>query len=153
MKKSSLLLAFVAVLASTGLTSCYVGADWYPEPPMDWNNTFYDSRLNGYWQLIQINGYNINPGEVNYLYFGGQGRGRYYYLDRGGRYWENTAYWCQNSAGGAGNYQINLQYQSSGSLSTMNYWFSDGNRDLWMQWTNNQGTQTYLYTYYGGAPW
>lgn len=121
--------------------------------PYGWDDTFYDSRLNGYWALDQINSSYVDGTEVNYLYFGGNGRGRYYYYDRGQRYWENTAYWCQNSVSGTSNYQINLQYETVGSPTTMNYWFTDSGRTLWMQWSNSGGVQTYVYRYYPSEPW
>lgn len=142
-----------AILGCVGLTSCYVDDGWTPSPPYGWSDTFFDSRLNGYWKLEQVNSQVVEGYEVNFLYFGGNGRGRYYYYDNGQRYWENTAYWCQNSVSGNSNYQINLQYETSGSPSTMNYWFTDSNRTLWMQWVNKQGVQTYLYSYYPGQPW
>lgn len=140
-------------VGSLALTSCYVDVGWDPVPPNNWNSTFFDNRLNGYWRLSQINSQYVNGYAVNYLYFNGNGRGRYYYYDNGGRFWENTAYWCQNASYGTTNYQINLQYETSGSPTTMNYWFTDNGDTLWMQWRNSYGLQTYIYTYYGYAPW
>ncbi len=148
-----LLMALVFVSLSIGLSSCYVDASWNPEPPS--YNTFYDSRLNGYWELVSINNRNVYGDAVNYLYFNGDGRGRYYYFNNGIRYWEYTSYWCQQSASGQSNYQVNLQYESSGSPTTMNYWFSNGRRYLTLQWYNSYGWQTYVYGYYSSynAPW
>lgn len=148
-----ILMTVMAIISIAGLTSCYVDDGWEPAPPYGWNDTFYDSRLTGYWKLEQINSQLIDGYEVNFLYFNGNGRGRYYYYDNGQRYWENTAYWCQNSVSGTSNYQINLQYETVGSPTTMNYWFTDNNRNLWMQWRNSGGVQTYVYTYYPGQPW
>lgn len=165
MKKSStitrnfgkmIMMAAVAVVLSLGLSSCYVDVGWDPAPPNGWNNTFYDSRLTGYWELNSINNRYVSGDAVNYLYFNGDGRGRYYYMERGMRYWENTAYWCQDSYGGNSNYQINLQYQTSGSPTTMNYWFSSGTRYLTMEWYDSYagGMVTYVYNWYPyGAPW
>lgn len=141
-----------AIFLSLALSACYVDDGWYPEPPYGWNDTFYDARLDGYWQLVQINGANIGGYDTNYLYFNGDGRGFYYYYQNRRQYWENTAYWCQDSNNGATDYQINLQYET-GSPSTMNYWFTDGGRSLWMQWRTGSGLQTYLYRRIPAAPW
>lgn len=156
MKKlySKILMGLMLVMMGVGLTGCYVDAGWDPLPPDNWNNTFYDSRLTGYWELYSINNRYVSGDAVNYLYFNGDGRGRYYYYQNGMRYWENTAYWCQNAYSGNSNYQINLQYQTTGSPTTMNYWFVDGQRYLYMQWYNSYGWQTYVYVFYPyGAPW
>lgn len=145
--------AFVAAVCAVTLSSCYIDDAWSPSPPSGWNDTFYDSRLTGYWKLEQVNSTDVDGYEVNYLYFNGSGRGIYYYYDDGQRYMENTAYWCQESVSGTSNYQINLQYETTGSPTTMNYWFTDSNSTLWMQWTNSDGVQTYLYSYYPSQPW
>lgn len=149
-----LMMGIMAVMMSLGLSSCYVDAGWNPAPPGGWTTTFYDSRLDGYWELYTVNGRYVNGDMVNYLYFNGNGRGRYYYYNNGMRYWENTAYWCQDSNNGNSYYQINLQYESSGSPTTMNYWFSDGTRYLTMEWRNSYGWQSYVYVFYPyGSPW
>lgn len=148
-----IMAACLAIMLAVGMSSCYVDDGWYPSPPNGWNDTFYDSRLNGFWQLRQINSQNVVGYSVNYLYFAGNGRGRYYYYENGLRHWEETAYWCQSSVSGTSNYQINLQYEYSGQPSTMNYWFTNGGRSLWMQWSNSGGVQTYVYDYYPNAPW
>ncbi len=142
-----------AVLLSVGLSSCYVDVGWMPSPPSGWSETFYDSRLTGYWQLMEINGTYVSRYDTNYLYFGGAGRGRYYYYDRGQAYWENTAYWCQESVNSASRYQINLQYETTGSPTTMNYWFEDGGYVLCMQWFTGNRVQTYVYKAINYAPW
>lgn len=141
------------VMSAVGLSSCYVDDGWAPQPPYGWTDTFYDSRLNGFWALVQVNSMEVSGYEVNYMYFGGNGRGIYYYYDRGVRYWENTAYWCQNSVSGTSDYQMNLQYETAGSPTTMNYWFTNSNRTLWMQWRANGNVQTYVYDIYPNAPW
>ena len=152
-KRNALLIAAAMALAGLSLQSCYDDG-WYPKPPYGWYDTFYDGRLTGYWQLDEVNSQPVGPANVDYLYFNGDGRGIYYYWDRGVKYWENTAYWCQQSNGaGASAYQINLQYQTSGSPTTMNYWFTNGNRELWMQWRNAYGVQTYIYRPIPGPPW
>lgn len=154
-RSSGWLLAAVMVILGTGLSSCYIdGGIWSPSPPYDWNNTFYDQNLNGYWQLVQINGRNVSGYDVNYLYFNGNGRGRYYYYNRGTRYWENTAYWCQDAVSGTTYYQINLQYETSGQPTTMNYYFADRGRTLVMRWQTYNGTVVqYVYTSIPYAPW
>lgn len=152
-KRFVVLMLGVIALCSTVLTGCVDDYGyWNPEPPYGWNNTFFDSRLDGYWELVQINGYNVPRSETNCLYFGGNGRGRYYYLRGGGWYEERTAYWCQESVNGATYYQINLQYED-GEISTMNYWFTDRGDTLWMQWRNSQGLQTYVYAYSSNFQW
>lgn len=140
----------ISLLSLLSLSSCDDGY-WDPDPPYGWNNSFYDSRLNGYWQLVQANSQVISGADTNYLFFNGSGRGVYYYYLNGRRFSEYTAYWCQQSGNGNSRYQINLQYQN-GEASTMNYWF-EGSDLLWMQWRNQSGVQTYIYRYYPRAPW
>lgn len=151
--RSKLMALFTALVLSVGLSSCYVDTGWMPQPPGGWYDTFYDSRLNGYWQLQAINGSYVSRYDVNYLYFGGAGRGRYYYYDRGQAFWENTAYWCQDSTNPSTRYQINLQYETTGQPTTMNYWFEDGGYTLYMQWFSGSGYQTYVYRAINYAPW
>lgn len=144
------------VLASVGLSGCYIdGGVWSPAPPYGWNNTFYDQNLNGYWQLEMINGSYVYGDNVNYMYFGGNGRGRYYYYNYGSRYWENTAYWCQDAVSGYSNYQINIQYETSGSPSTMNYYLADRGRTLVFQWFDQYSGRSveYVYTRISYQPW
>lgn len=153
-KANFALLLVTAAMFSFSLTSCYVDSGWSPEPPGGWNDTFYDRDLNGCWELVQINSHNVSGYDVNYLWFGGNGRGRYYYYVNGQRYWEQTAYWCQYSNSGSSDYQINLQYENGGAPTTMNYWFTNGRNTLWMQWRNSYGLQTYVYDYIGDvSPW
>lgn len=148
------LVMAVALVGACGVfTSCSVDVGWDPVPPNGWNNTFYDSALDGCWRLTTINSQYVSGYAVNYLYFNGDGRGEYLYYDGGRRYVENTAYWCQYANGGSSNYQINLQYESDYSPSTMNYWFTDHGDTLWMQWRNSAGLQTYTYTYEPRMPW
>lgn len=87
MKKSrlSIIAGFTLLLAfmSAGLTSC-VGDDdgWWGGPPTGWD-TFNDTRLSGYWALVQYNSDPVDADDANYLYFNGNGRGLYYYLQGG----------------------------------------------------------------------
>lgn len=136
-----------------GLTSCDVDdGDWWGGPPSGWNS-FSDSRLDGYWGLVQYNSDYTDAGDANYLYFNGNGRGYYYYLQSGNRYTENLVYYCQESVTGTSNYQINIQYQYSSPV-TMNYWFTHGGDTLWMQWRTAGGAvQTYVYDRMKSAPW
>lgn len=133
------------------LPSCGDFNSWDPEPPGGWNDTFYDQDLTGCWQLYQVNSNYVRGDEVNYMYFNGDGRGTYFYYDRGYQETERLAYWCQRSVSGTSSLQINIQYEY-GSPSTMNYWFSD-NDTLWMQWRNSAGVQTYVYKYINRVPW
>ena len=150
MKKSLQLTLMLAVVALSGLfTSCY--NDWgAPQRPVN----FYDSRLYGYWQLVQINGYAVSGNDTNYLYFNGSGNGVYYYFQNSRRYKEGLQYWCQDGYYDS-DYEINILYQSSYNPSTMNYWFSNGGNALYIQWYDysSRHTVTYLYTRYPSAPW
>lgn len=148
-----LLSLILAVGASTALSSCAIDVGWDPTPPYGWNNSFYDSALDGCWRLTSINSQYVSGYTVNYLYFNGDGRGEYLYYDHGRQCVENTAYWCQPAGGGNSYYQINIQYESSYSPSTMNYWFTDGGDTLWMQWRDRYGLQTYVYVYEPRMPW
>ncbi len=161
MKKNTLLrkgrnvwmLIAVAAVSLISLTSCYIqGNSWWTSPPYGWD-TFNDSRLTGYWQLVQYNSDPVHPSQANYLYFNGNGYGRYYYLDNGYRDSEQTRYWCQDAVSGASNYQINIQYEYSSPL-TSSYWFTHNGNTLWLQWTTNGGrVQTYVYDRINRAPW
>lgn len=148
------ILSIVVVIAGAlMMTGCSVDVGWNPLPPNGWNNTFYDSALDGCWRLTTINSQYVSGYSVNYLYFGGYGSGEYLYYDNGRRYVERTAYWCQRVNNGNSGYQINLQYESDYSPTTMNYWFTYNGDTLWMQWRNSYGLQTYTYTYEPRVPW
>ncbi len=148
MKKYFLCLPILAVLMFL-LPACGDINYWDPQPPV--GDTFYDSDLTGCWQLYQVNSKFVRGDEVNYMYFNGDGRGTYFYYDRGYQETERLAYWCQRSVSGTSSLQINIQYEYE-SPSTMNYWFSDS-ETLWMQWRNSYGVQTYVYKYFGRIPW
>ncbi len=92
--------------------------------PAGWD-TFNDSRLAGYWGLVQYSSDPVGASDANYLYFNGNGRGYYYYLQGGREYTERTVYYSQDSNTGTSNYQINIQYEYSSPV-TMNYWFTHG---------------------------
>lgn len=148
MKKKLYFAALLAFAMSSLLTSC--GTDWYgPQPPVN----FYDSRLTGYWQLVQINGYSVSGYNTNYMYFNGYGNGTYYYYQNNRRYYESLQYWCQENRYSSSAYQVNILYQSSYDASTMDYWFTNGTNALYLRWYDRNGTTTYLYTRYPGAPW
>lgn len=150
MKKNLLYIPFIALFLLM-LPSCGDISYWEPEPPYGWDDTFYDQNLNGCWQLYQVNSQYVRGDEVNYMEFYGDGRGRYYYYDRGYMEDEKLAYWCQRSVSGTSSLQINIQYEYD-SPSTMNYWFTDADT-LWMQWRNSYGVQTYVYKYINRIPW
>lgn len=157
MKKSrlSIIAGFTLLLGfmSAGLTSC-VGDDdgWWGGPPTGWD-TFNDTRLSGYWALVQYNSDPVDADDANYLYFNGNGRGLYYYLQGGRRYTEQTVYYSQDSNTGTSRYQINIQYEYSSPV-TMNYWFTHSGNTMWMQWrTGNGAVQTYVYDRIQYAPW
>lgn len=149
MKKNLIYFAISAIALLT-LPSCGYMDTWDPEPPYGWDS-YSDPDLTGTWELYQVNSQYVRGDEVNYMQFNGNGRGYYYYYDRGYRETEKLAYWCQRSVSGTSTMQINIQYEY-GNPSTMNYWFTDRNT-LWMQWRNSNGVQTYVYKYYSGLPW
>lgn len=146
-------LAVLAVASIGALSSCYPNSSpWWTSPPYGWD-TFNDSRLSGYWQLVQYNSDPVSSSATNYLYFNGNGYGRYYYYDNGYRTSEQTRYWCQDAVSGASTYQINIQYEYSSPLTT-SYWFTHGGNTLWLQWTTTGGrVQTYVYDRINRAPW
>lgn len=151
MKKHYLLSAltalFLTIICSVTLTSCVADDGYWPfSPPPGWgSNYFYDSRLEGSWELYQANSSPVYDDQVNYLEFFGGGRGRYYYYEYGQPYSERMGYFCQQSGSTVTNYQINIQYES-GTASTMAYWFTDNNRSLWLQWNDKGRVVTYIYS-------
>lgn len=150
----SLMAAALVCLLSLSFTSCVGDPDdaWWGGPPYGWD-TFNDSRLRGYWGLVQANSEPIGKNDANYLYFNGNGRGFYYYLNRGQQYAERIVYYSQESNTGTSNYQLNIQYEFSNPI-TVNYWFTHGGNTLWMQWRTNSGNVvTYVYDRWSGAPW
>lgn len=148
--RNFLVVIVAVVIASVSLTSCDDDGGWCPLPPDGWN-TFYDSRLDGYWELVQANSVQIGGTDSNWLFFNGTGRGVYYYYLNGRPYSETLAYWCQRSVNSNSRNQINIQYSQS-NPSTMNYWF-EGPDTLWLQWRNQSGVQTYIYRAVSQAPW
>lgn len=141
-------------ICSLAFTSCDVEDEWY-DGPSGWGNAFYDSRLEGIWQLVQADGIDVGRYDTNYLDFLGDGRGYYYYYRIGEPYSERMKYYCQESDSPSSRYQINLQYEYSSPV-TMSYWFSDSTgRVLWLSWYDNNidRTVTYLYRPVKGAPW
>jgi lipoprotein len=158
MKRRSALFTLAAALliggASTMLTGCADDDYWPYNPPPGWGaNYFYDSRLEGSWELTQDNSAPVGSYDTNYMDFFGGGHGRYYYYYNNRPASEEMAYFCQKSGSQTSNYQINIQYED-GSASTMAYWFTDSDDTLWLQWKTNSGqTVTYLYTRIKGAPW
>lgn len=146
-----IMLAITALLSLGMFTSCGDDGPWY-DGPGGWDNSFYDNRLIGTWELIQANESSVGPNDTNYLYFRGEGRGTYYYQERGQRYSEPLSYYCQESSSPSSMYQINLKY-GNGNPTTMTYWFTNSGNSLWLQWLTNSGTITYLYQAVNGVPW
>lgn len=157
LRRSAWLTMLFAMLSmmSVGLSSCYIEPDddpWWSGPPSGWN-TFNDSRLQGYWGLVQYNSDQVSAADANYMYFNGSGRGYYYYLTNGTQNRERIVYYSQESNTGTSNYQLNIQYQFSSPI-TVNYWFTHNGNTLWMQWrTGNGSVQTYVYDKMLNAPW
>lgn len=156
MKKRFLfiLLALVALGSTAVFTSCVDDDYWPYNPPPGWgSNYFYDTRLDGTWELIQANSESVSQYDTNYMDFFGGGHGRYYYYYNNRPASEEMAYFCQRSDSNTTDYQINIQYED-GSASTMAYWFTDGNNTLWLQWRTTGGrVMTYLYSRVSRAPW
>lgn len=157
MKRYTLMICYVIALLAVGsaamLTGCDDESDWPYSPPPGWGaNYFYDSRLNGVWELTMADANPVTRFDTNYLDFYGQGHGRYYYYSNTRPLSEEIAYFCQKSDSNTTNYQINIQY-ASGTASTMAYWFSDNNSSLWMQWKVGNRIVTYLYSRTGATPW
>lgn len=151
---TTLAVAFVAMSLGIFLHSCTDEDYWPYSPPPGWGaNYFYDSRLDGAWELVQANSEAVTGKDTNYLDFFGRGHGRYYYYSNSVARSEEMAYFCQKSNSSTSNYQINIQYESGGA-STMAYWFTDSGNNLWMQWKTNGGqTIVYVYSRVGGVPW
>lgn len=145
---SGLAVALVIIIAGLGLSSCVGESYWYDD------SDNYDHRLDGYWELELVNGRPVYGDDVNYLYFGGRGRGLYYYYYRGGRYIEDTYYNSQWSNNGVSDYQLNIQYGYD-RPTTINYWFNGGNTALTMQWrpAGSSGPVTYTYGRISYRPW
>lgn len=158
MKKRSAFFALAAALligcGTTMITGCADDDYWPYNPPSGWgSNYFYDSRLEGTWELTQANSAPVGSYDTNYMDFFGGGHGRYYYYYNNRPASEEMAYFCQKSGSQTSNYQINIQYED-GSASTMAYWFTDSGDTLWLQWKTTGGqTVTYLYSRIKGAPW
>ena len=156
--KRSLLTTFLASVLLIGgssvlLTSCDDDDYWPYSPPSAWgSNYFYDTRLNGEWELTQANSESVGRYDTNYMDFLGNGHGRYYYYSNSRQCSEEMAYFCQRSDSNTTNYQINVQYED-GSASTMAYWFTDSDNSLWLQWMANGQTVTYLYRRVSSIPW
>lgn len=148
--RHTLFIVATAITLALSFTACDDYDDWGPYPPGGWNNVYYDSRLSGYWQLVEANSRPVYGEDSNWLYFNGGGRGVYYYYLNGRPFRETLAYFCQDTYGGPTNYQINVQYQN-GESSTMYYWF-EGRNTVVMQWRNNAGMQSYVYRRTGYAP-
>ncbi|MBD5227431.1 MAG: hypothetical protein HDR95_07925 [Bacteroides sp.] len=148
--RNRLVLILATFLAITAFTACDDDDIWAPLGPSGWN--YQDSRLTGYWQLINVNGSAVGGYESNFLEFFGNGDGEYYYYRNSRPRSERIAYWCQQSNTGYSNYQINIQYES-GQASTMNYWFSDSGRTLYMRWNSTNGVMTYAYARVNGVVW
>jgi len=147
LRKGLLPLMLVAVMA-TLLTSCVGDSYWYD----DYDDGFYDRSLDGYWELVQANSMEVKPGEENYIFFNGRGRGLYFFYENGRRYTEDIYYICQDAYGGNADYQVNIQY-GNGRPTTTDYWFTHGGNTLWMQWREGGRIVTYVYDRIPRAPW
>ena len=141
------IIGAIAVICCTGLlTSCDDDDDWYGP------SGFYDNRLTGYWELVEYNDRPVFADDVNYMFFGGNGYGYYYYWENGRRYIDDLYYESQQAMSGYSDYQLNLQY-GNGYPTTVNYWFENRNV-LVMQWPNSYNRlETYVYERVYGAPW
>lgn len=149
MKLSSVFSTSLILLATTLFAGC--GDE---EQPLPTPGTFFDSRFDGYWQLVEANGLAVDGYDVNYLYFNGTGQGDYYYYEDSNPYVETLQYQCRPSNNDDSKYQLVIQYENSPSPSYVNYRFSDeANSTLTMSWIENGTPTTYVYTRYPSAPW
>lgn len=138
--KKKLLLSLSALLMLV-MSSCIQTPSWN-QP------TFYDSRLYGYWELVQINGYPTTGYDVNYMYFNGNGAGLYYYYDRGYRYDERLTYYCTKTGYSGGYNELVIQYQNSYNGPTaVDYYFSNSGNVLYMEWYDSYSRRNVIYTY------
>lgn len=153
MKISLLKSLPLLAISMLSLTSCDIEEEpWWDNPPYGWES-YLDTRLCGYWKLVQCNSDPVSKYETNYMYFNGNGSGYFYYFDNGYRERERLRYFCQDSGNGASNYQINIQYEFSSPITT-SYWFTHGQNTLWLQWQTYGGyVQTYVYDRINYAPW
>ena len=143
-------LAAAVLLVTAGLSSCDDGDNGYWSGPGT-GNSYYDSNLNGTWQLIQINEQNVSPSATNYLQFNSTGSGYYYYYSGGLRETQQIRWVCN---AGYNRDTLTIRY-SDGRQSTMNYYFGAGADYLYLNWTTYTGaSMTYCYRYLGNViPW
>ena len=143
----------LAMIMSMLLLFSSCESDEWPGGP-GWGGSFYDRNLTGYWELVQVNSEPVFGVKKNYLMFGGNGYGYYYYWDNGRRMIMDTYYDCQISNSGTSNYQMNLVY-GNGRPDTINYWFTNTSSgySLWMQWREGGRVVTYVYDRINRAPW
>lgn len=150
MKKNSYLIGLALTLVAAGsatiLTGCEDDDYWPYNPPPGWGgNYFYDSRLEGSWELTQADYHPVGRYDTNYMEFYGGGHGTYYYYTNGYLEDEDMAYFCQEADYPNGNNLINIQYET-GRPSTMNYWLSNGNTTLTFTWRTGDEIVTYVYS-------
>lgn len=132
-------------LLMLAMTSCvYVDNNSQP--------AFYDSRLYGYWRLVEINYRPIYAEQANYLFFNGSGSGMYFYYDMGRRYQERMTYKCYGSSRYNDN-ELSIWYEYDTSPSTMTYYFNNSGNNLVMQFYDRGVPTTYVYTRMNYAPW
>lgn len=156
-RRSFISLLLCTAIASGGsllLSGCTSDDYWPYYPPSGWGgNYFYDSRLNGDWELTSSSIGEVGTRDRNYMEFFGGGHGRYYYFSNGRLESEEMAYFCQEAQGpGSRLYKINIQYED-GSDATMRYSLSNGNTSLMMQWRASGETITYIYSRINTIPW
>lgn len=146
LKKSVLPMMFGTMLVA-GLNSCD-NEEWN-----DLDSYFYDSRLKGYWQLVEVNGEAVDGYSVDFMSFNGGGQGELYYYVNTDEELENLQYTCQESVNDVSEYQINIMYDNSSTPKTMNYTFDNDNQTLHLLWIDNGVPMDYTYTAYPYEPW
>ena len=160
MKKHSFLSTLLAILFAIGnsfvLTSCLDDDDepYYPGPGI---NAFYDTHLDGLWQLTNINDRQVAPSETNFMQFDDNGDGYYYSYRNSFLNSEDMAYYCQEGRTSRDNYILNVSYGSHrfdpSNASTMTYWFTDQYMRLWLSWRQNDGNRvTSIYSRINALP-
>lgn len=151
--RNTLIAAVAAILMAAGLTGCISNDNPSWVEPVS-KKSFLDTRLSGYWALEQYKGAEAIGSDTDYMYFIGDGRGLYYWRARGKEHTEQLSYWSQPAVSGDSKSQVNIQYGYAQPV-TANYWFTDSDNILWLQWnTADSGeAETYVYRRIDGAPW
>lgn len=137
--KRKFILPIVTLLLML-VSSCTVNAPWR-------ETTFFDSRLYGDWELIEVNGRPINRYNADFFYFNGNGGGMYYYYYYGRPYEERMTYYCTTSNGPSNPNQISIFFEATPNLTNIDYYFDNSANFLYLEWYDYQYRDWTTYTY------